>query len=136
MNGDTFLDLDFFGAESLWQRHKELILIGRKVDDTTRYGRLLIEKGRVAAFMEKGMPGKGVINAGCYVFPRSALDGFPPCKAFSLETDFLQPLAEEHPIRIFVSEGMFIDIGVPEDYSRAQSMFLSGLSGNSSLSTD
>lgn len=127
MNGDTFLEADFAGAEDLWQRHGEALVMGCAVPDTRRYGRLLVEDGRVGAFQEKGVAGPGVINAGCYVLPRDALDAFPAGEAFSLETAFLQPLAARGGLRAAVSEGRFIDIGVPEDYQAAQSLFADGL---------
>ena len=39
---------------------------------------------------------------------------------FSLETDFLSFAVAQGEFDVFVSSGMFIDIGVPEDYARAQ----------------
>jgi D-glycero-alpha-D-manno-heptose 1-phosphate guanylyltransferase len=42
----------------------------------------------------------------------------PP--SFSLERDFLPLAASEGRIAGFVTDGWFIDIGVPEDYDRAQ----------------
>ncbi|MDR2548592.1 MAG: nucleotidyltransferase family protein [Desulfobulbus sp.] len=125
LNGDTFLDLDFAQVEVLWQKMKEPILIGRNVEDTARYGRLQTEGARVTAFMEKGVPGPGLINAGCYILPPSILDGFPPETPFSLEEKFLQPFVTKHPMLLFVTDGVFIDIGVPEDYARAQTMWQS-----------
>lgn len=120
MNGDTFLDLDFSEAERLWQRYGVPILIGRHVDDAARYGRLQISDGRVTKFEEKGEAGAGIINAGCYIMPVHLLDGFPIGEAFSLEQDFLQRFVTEHDMRILVTTGMFIDIGVPKDYNKAQ----------------
>lgn len=123
MNGDTFLDLDFARAEADWRGHGEILLVGREVEDTARYGRLRVEDGRVAGFLEKGASGPGIINTGYYVLPRDALDGFAPGTAFSLEVDFLQPLVAARPSRLFVTRATFIDIGVPEDYARAQRLF-------------
>ena len=75
-------------------------------------------------FAEKGRSGPGLINAGCYVMPRTALQGFEPGKPFSLEQDYLSPLVTHSPLRVFVSHGYFIDIGIPEDYQRAQTELL------------
>ena len=61
------------------------------------------------------------INAGCYVFPKAIDRDFPGDAAFSLEADFLQGAVTRMPIHFFVSSGDFIDIGVPDDYERAQS---------------
>jgi D-glycero-alpha-D-manno-heptose 1-phosphate guanylyltransferase len=77
-------------------------------------------------FFEKGTSGAGVINAGCYVFPIDILNDFPIGKPFSLETDFFIEAVRRQRVDVFVTHGRFIDIGVPEDYARAQ-IELSGL---------
>ena len=76
----------------------------------------------VVAFREKGVAGPGLINAGCYVLPAVALDAFPLGQPFSLETEFLIPAVQTTAVGSFVTQGLFIDIGVPEDYNMAQSM--------------
>ena len=119
-NGDTFLDLEVDEVERLWQERHHPIMVGRAVPDTERYGRLLIADGRVTGFAEKGMNGPGLINAGCYVFERSQLDNFALHQTFSLEADFLANAVQLMPVDVFVTKGLFIDIGVPEDYARAQ----------------
>ena len=79
---------------------------------------------RVVRFSEKlGIHEPGLINGGVYVFnrevPRQIPDG--PC---SLESDVLPNLLDRG---VFALEqnGMFIDIGIPEDYMRAQSLYSS-----------
>lgn len=119
-NGDTFLDLETAAIEPLWQQFHEPLIVARDVPDTSRYGRLETAGEHVQRFAEKGQSGPGLINAGCYVLPRHALDAFVPGTAFSLEQDFLCPLVPANPLRVFVSQGYFIDIGIPEDYERAQ----------------
>ncbi len=121
-NGDTFLDLEVDAVERLWQERHHPIMVGRAVPDTKRYGRLLTAHGRVTRFAEKGVTGPGLINAGCYVFDRYQLDGFVLPQAFSLETDFLVDAVRRMPVDVFVTEGLFIDIGIPEDYARAQTL--------------
>ena len=66
--------------------------------------------------------GPGLINAGCYVFDRGQLDGFTLNEAFSLEADFLTDAVCQMPVDVFATEGLFIDIGIPEDYTRAQTL--------------
>ena len=53
--------------------------------------------------------------------PYNLFEGQALPEAFSIEHDFLAPRAADLGIEVFVSRGTFIDIGVPEDYSRAQS---------------
>jgi D-glycero-alpha-D-manno-heptose 1-phosphate guanylyltransferase len=119
-NGDTYLDLEIDAVEKVWQNHRMPIIVGRVVPDTARYGRLLAENARVIGFSEKGFSGEGLINAGCYVLNRGQLDAFSLHSSFSLEADFLSKATHESPFYLFVTSGHFIDIGVPEDYQRAQ----------------
>lgn len=119
-NGDTFLDLEVAAVERYWQQHRRSIIVARHVPDTARYGRLLVAGGRVTGFTEKGVIGPGLINAGCYVFNHDQLDGFELNQPFSLEADYLMKTELGLPLDVFVTAGQFIDIGVPEDYLRAQ----------------
>jgi D-glycero-alpha-D-manno-heptose 1-phosphate guanylyltransferase len=120
INGDTYLDLEADEIEAQWRREGKLIVVAREMPDTSRYGRLTVENGCVTGFTEKGVVGPGLINAGCYVFPRTIRNRLPKEATFSLERDFLVTIAGVLPLQIFVSRGRFIDIGVPEDYVRAQ----------------
>lgn len=119
-NGDTFLDLETDQVEEQWQRDHRPIIVGCEVDDTARYGRILVDGNVVTGFTEKGITGKGLINAGCYVLNRGQLDAFPLRKSFSLETDYLDFAVSNGEFNVFVTKGKFIDIGVPEDFFRAQ----------------
>jgi D-glycero-alpha-D-manno-heptose 1-phosphate guanylyltransferase len=71
-------------------------------------------------FSEKNGSGPGLINAGCYVFGTDRLDRFPINKNFSIENDFLSQEVGRIPMNLYVSKGFFIDIGIPEDFQRAQ----------------
>lgn len=121
-NGDTYLDLEAELLERQWQAKRHPIVVGRQVPDTTRYGRLLVDSDRIIQFAEKGIAGPGLINAGCYVLATDALAQFPFHKPFSIETDYLVPEVARAPVDVFVSAGMFVDIGIPEDYARAQTL--------------
>lgn len=120
VNGDTFLDLEVLEVEKLWNRWRQPIIVAREVSDTSRYGRIEMAEGLVTRFSEKGIAGGGLINAGCYVFPKGALNAFAKGTRFSLEMDFLAPTVGNKIFRAFVTSSLFIDIGVPDDYSRAQ----------------
>lgn len=120
LNGDTYLDLEVEEIMMQWQRMQLPIIVLREVPDTARYGRVDTAEGRVVRFVEKGIPGLGLINAGAYVFPKDIAKHFPADEAFSLEADFLARAVGISPFQFFVSRGHFIDIGIPEDYARAQ----------------
>lgn len=119
-NGDTYLDLEVLEVEAHWQAHHAPIIVARRVSDTSRYGRLNVAEERVLGFVEKNVGGPGLINAGCYVLPVSILDSFAVDHPFSLETDFLAKEVRLQRFDLFVTQGQFIDIGIPLDYMRAQ----------------
>lgn len=123
-NGDTYFNLEAQSLERQWQAKRNPIVVGRQVPDTTRYGRLIVDGGRVTSFAEKGMAGPGLINAGCYVLATDALARFPLNQPFSIETDYLVPEVARATVQVFETVGVFIDIGIPEDYARAQNLLV------------
>lgn len=122
-NGDTFLDIEAADLELMWQTHRRPILVAREVEDTANFGRLLLEGGRVVGFTEKGVCGPGLINAGCYVFGNHQLDSFPLHTPFSIERDYFQKALSRIHFDVFRSRGLFIDMGVPDEYLRANELF-------------
>jgi D-glycero-alpha-D-manno-heptose 1-phosphate guanylyltransferase len=121
VNGDTLLDLELDTLLGFGRSPDCPVLVARAVDDTARYGRLDVERGRLIAFAEKSGSGPGLVNTGHYRLPCHLFEGQALPEAFSIEHDFLAPRAADLGIEVFVSHGTFIDIGVPEDYARAQS---------------
>ncbi len=119
-NGDTYLDLEVNELECLWQGSHNPVIVVREVPDTARFGRVDMNDGRVTAFLEKGEAGLGLINAGCYVLPKHGLDDFSLGQAFSIETEFFIKYLQCIRFDGFVTQGRFIDIGVPNDYALAQ----------------
>lgn len=140
LNGDTFFDVkldDFFEMHLGGSSDATLAL--RRVDDASRYGTIELDGKRIAAFKEKSLPaaavasgakagedvkGSALINGGVYLLRRKTyLGNTEPGKAFSIEHDFFAKLADKLWLQAFPCEGYFIDIGIPEDYARAQIEF-------------
>ncbi|MEI9981089.1 MAG: nucleotidyltransferase family protein [Edaphobacter sp.] len=121
LNGDTFADISLSNMDELHARNgRKLTMALSHVPNASRYGGVQVENGIVTGFLEKGISGPGYINAGCYLLDRSIFDRAILPSAFSLESDFLIPnLSSLRPMAFF-SDGYFIDIGVPEDYARAE----------------
>ena len=63
----------------------------------------------------------GFINAGVYIFRQAILDRIPQGPS-SLEKDVFPKLIEQG-MYAFEAHGIFIDIGTPEDYARAQMLY-------------
>jgi len=121
MNGDSFLEVDFGRLIDFHRRHGGLVSIATlQVEDASRYGTVFVDAcGRVTGFSEKtgsGSPGR--VSGGVYVFNREVLEHIPEGPA-SLERDVF-PRLLDHGVYGLDQPGMFIDIGTPEDYARAQ----------------
>lgn len=122
LNGDTFLDIELDALDAHRRAHGNPVVVGREVPDVARFGSIAVEHGRLAGFREKGASGPGLVNAGCYVLDRAMLASRPVGTPFSLERDLLPSELVRRPIDVFVTRGLFIDIGVPEEYARAQEL--------------
>ncbi len=118
-NGDTFLDLELAALCQMWPGDRSPVVVARAVPDTERFGRIEYQGDRILRFVGSGIKGPGIVNAGCYLLPTDIFARTKMPEAFSFETDFLAKCPEGF-LRIFETKGAFIDIGVPEDYSRAQ----------------
>lgn len=124
LNGDTFLALDYRAMLAAHQRGgAQLSMAVRAVADVSRYGALELAGGSVRGFREKGPGGPGWINGGVYVMGPALRERMPAAGGFSFEQDLLVPHVRDLRPLAFRTEGLFIDIGVPDDYARAQTLF-------------
>jgi len=124
LNGDSFFDVDL---EKFYSQHAkqnaQVSLALRKVTDAGRYG--TIEKNadnKIVSFKEKsGNTKEGIINGGVYIIDKKIyLSSTPANTNFSIEKDFFEKQLNALNIYGFEFEGYFIDIGIPEDYTKAQ----------------
>jgi NDP-sugar pyrophosphorylase family protein len=123
MNGDSLLEIDFGRLVDFHRAHGGLATVAVvPVDNAGRYGTVNTDSSsRVTAFSEKtGNDSPGLINAGVYFFSRRLLDQIPPGPA-SLEKDVFPKILDQG-VYAAVQRGMFIDIGTPGDYTRAQAL--------------
>jgi D-glycero-alpha-D-manno-heptose 1-phosphate guanylyltransferase len=121
MNGDTLVAVDFESMEQLHNRvNSNWTIVLREVPDTGRFGAVRVVDGVVTSFAEKGVRGKGLINAGVYLVRIPFIRRFQLGRVFSLEHDLLtRHLGTIHPVA-FRTSGYFIDIGVPDQLERAR----------------
>jgi D-glycero-alpha-D-manno-heptose 1-phosphate guanylyltransferase len=127
LNGDSFFDVDLrkFHSQHLASRSSMSVAL-RKTDDASRYGAIkTADDGRIESFAEKqSESGLGLINGGTYLIDRNwFLSETHDNRPFSLEKDFMENRAGSGSLNGFEFTGYFIDIGVPEDYARAQHEF-------------
>lgn len=127
LNGDTFLGTDYAGMLQLHRdTQAQATLALKEMHDFDRYGLVAIEAGsnRILQFHEKQFCHSGLINGGVYLLEKDELDSYP--EKFSLEKDYFEKTVSTHILSGYISEGYFIDIGIPEDYERAQTDFKNG----------
>lgn len=117
LNGDTYFDYPVRELEELWQRDRRPIITGVNIDNAHRYGRIRLscDSKTVEAFEEKGLAGPGIINAGCYVIPYNFLSDCTE-RGFSFEEILLTKNLRDKHLNFLLSDGYFIDIGIPSDY--------------------
>src|SRR6185437_736988 len=121
VNGDTMLCLDYRAMGDAHQRRGEAMTMAlRRVADAGRYGAVELSGDRVTGFAARGAAGPGLINSGVYLVSPRLFYGHDLPRIFSFERDFLPVAAGAGRVAGFVTDGWFIDIGMPEDYDRAQ----------------
>jgi D,D-heptose 1,7-bisphosphate phosphatase len=122
-NGDSLFDANLAALLSAAANDgPEVVgrMLLRQLPDVSRSGVVTLRGDRVTSFQERprdGPPMPGIINAGVYLFHRRLLDSLRP--VCSLEADILPLHAVDGSLRGTIGEGYFRDIGVPEDYERA-----------------
>lgn len=121
LNGDTFFPVDLAGMrQQLRKQRAGLIMAVKELFRFDRYGTVIISEERVAGFREKGYCEQGYINGGIYALTRGITAFFPDRPNFSLESEVLTANVGQIGVIPFRSDAYFIDIGIPEDYLRAQ----------------
>jgi NDP-sugar pyrophosphorylase family protein len=99
----------------------------KTMEHNDRYGGVDINEEGVVQRFSSAKGGRMLINSGCYLISRDAitllLNGYP--QRFSFEEDVLKPLAVKRLLAAVVQERRFLDIGLPESYAQAASIFSS-----------
>ncbi len=88
-----------------------------RVANVGRFGQVLTSYGKVSAFVEKSdSSGSGWINAGLYRLKSDFFSSWTG-QNFSLEHDLFPKFVQENVLHAVPVDGVFIDIGIPEDYA-------------------
>lgn len=133
INGDTFFDADFtllykYKAQQI--KDPSILMALRFSGDVGRYGFVEFDDDyRVNSFIEKGaLPSAqadGFINAGAYLIDKEILKGVHDSfhgQMISIETELFPLFIKDKVFRCLPLGGAFIDIGIPDDYRRAQTL--------------
>jgi D-glycero-D-manno-heptose 1,7-bisphosphate phosphatase len=122
MNGDSFFDFNWLSLAPALQRHDPWKMHAALASgiEGSRYGRVDLHDGQIRGFKPEGPAGQP-INAGVYLVRKSVLGDIKtsPC---SLEREIMPSLAERGELLGTAARGSFIDIGIPDDFERAQTL--------------
>jgi len=125
LNGDTLFAVNVQAMLDFHSHQKaECTLSLKPMQHFERYG--VVETGenhRIVSFKEKQYYQKGLINGGVYVINREQFLTRQLPEKFSFEKDYLEKFVQEQQFAGIEQDAYFIDIGIPEDFERAQAEF-------------
>jgi D-glycero-alpha-D-manno-heptose 1-phosphate guanylyltransferase len=118
INGDTFFEVTL--SDLSLKNNSKLILSLKAMRNFDRYGCVETNAdGFVTTFTEKDFREFGNINGGIYLMVKNIFDEFNLEEKFSFE-EFMQTNFKQLNISTKIFDNYFIDIGIPEDYQKAQ----------------
>jgi mannose-1-phosphate guanylyltransferase len=129
LNGDVFADVNYTEILKLHEEKGAVATIAlHRVEDPSMYGVAeLTENNRIKKFVEKPQPKEAptnLINAGVYVLSPEIFEYIPDDRAVSMEREVFPKLAEKGMLFGYVHEGLWMDIGKPEDYMEINKILL------------
>lgn len=120
-NGDTLFKANISSLQNFHaQKNADCTLALKPMKNFDRYGVIeLNDDDSIKSFNEKKYYNQGLINGGLYKLNVQSFlsESFP--EKFSFETAYLEKFYSTHNMFGLVEDKYFIDIGIPEDYERA-----------------
>lgn len=124
LNGDTYFDVDLNAFAQFCIKEKSGFGIALKqMKNFDRYGTVNLHGNRIIQFNEKQAVAEGFINCGIYYLNKKSFNQFNFPEKYSFETEFLEKNIAECNFIGYPGSGYFIDIGIPEDFLKAQQEF-------------
>ncbi len=122
LNGDTIFKVDVQELGAFHTKNTaDCTLALKPMKNFERYGVVeTTDDGRIKSFKEKKYYAEGLINGGVYILNTEKFRKQKWPEKFSFEKDYLEVVFSTNPVYGYVQEGYFIDIGIPEDFERAQ----------------
>lgn len=124
-NGDTLFKVNLQSLAAIhFSEQSECTLALKPMTDFSRYGVVeLNDRSAISNFREKQYFPEGLINGGVYALDAERFLARKMPLKFSFEKDYLEQFYKEGKMFGDVQDAYFIDIGIPEDYERAQTEF-------------
>jgi D-glycero-alpha-D-manno-heptose 1-phosphate guanylyltransferase len=116
------------------EKKADCTLVLKPMKNISRYG--VVETGRdheITGFREKQFYSEGTINGGVYILNVPTFLGLGLPEKFSFEKDFLEKYIQRLRLFGFWQDSYFIDIGIPEDFERANLELLTLRKSNAAL---
>jgi D-glycero-alpha-D-manno-heptose 1-phosphate guanylyltransferase len=121
INGDTWFPINI---EEFYTFHKAkgntFTVALKHLTDFSRYGNVECQNEIILRFNEKKFCADGLINGGIYLINRSLIESSDLPDIFSLERDIMEKVAGSGILKCKVFDAPFLDIGIPEDYRKAE----------------
>lgn len=121
INADTYFgfDLNQFLSYHIDQ-NSDISIALKYMENFDRYGVVKFDDNtNINSFEEKKFQERGYINCGYIIINKNILMNMPLNIPFSFEKDFLFLNLSKLKVLAFVANAYFIDIGIPEDFTKA-----------------
>lgn len=121
-NGDTLFKANVSSLQNFYtQKNADCTLALKPMKNFSRYGVIeLNDDNSIKSFHEKKNYEQGLINGGLYMLNTESFLRESLPEKFSFETDYLEKFHNTRNMFGLIQNEYFIDIGIPEDYERAQ----------------
>jgi D-glycero-alpha-D-manno-heptose 1-phosphate guanylyltransferase len=125
LNGDTLFEIN---NNLLFAKHfsskAACTLTLKPMKHFDRYGSVTIDAvQQIVGFKEKQFVEEGFINGGVYLINKKTFSNIHLPEKFSFEKDFLEKYIDILKLMAVIDDGYFIDIGIPQDFKRANQEF-------------
>ena len=122
VNGDTLFKVDI---NKLMAFHNmcgaDCTLSLKPMENFDRYGSVELNKDySIKSFKEKSFYEAGLINGGVYALHSKRFSEEKLPQIFSFEKEYLEKYFDKRRMYGVIQDKYFIDIGIPEDYEKAQ----------------
>ena len=126
MNGDTIFKVNYHDLMAFHLKKKSDVTLALfQTNDTVRFGHVKLNNTtRIIGFDEKTKQNQpGMINGGVYIIEKNFLMDSRFRGKFSIEKDCFERFYDSAHFYGYISDGYFHDIGIPDDYQKAQDDF-------------
>jgi len=123
MNGDILTDLSYAQFHQTHIDNKVLFTIcSHKREEMIDYGVLDTLNGKLTGFREKPK-NTYEVSMGIYMVSKKILEFIPENSPYGFDNLMLNLLAKNHPVAVNAYDGLWLDIGRPDDYLQAIEKF-------------